>query len=135
MTDLFGIDDANNNIVAHLDDDVLYEKDYWPGDLVELCDVIRAQMKREGVEDESAYRMMERVLLGMSFLCGGRNYYLPNGQRIRNALRDKRIYDEFNGRNQRELSRRYKLCEQKIYSVIRAQRNLHRNRAQPDLLH
>ena len=130
MNDMFGIDDDNNNILANLDDDVLYEKSYWPGDLVELCDVIRAQMKREGVEDESAYRMMERVLLGMSFLCGGRNYYLPNSQRVRNALRDKRIYDSFNGRNHRELACRYKLCEQKIYSVINAQRKLHKHTLQ-----
>lgn len=133
MDDLFGIDDKNNDIMAHLDNDALHQKHYWPGDLVELSEVIRAMLQREGVEDEATYRMMERVLLGMSFLCGGRNYYLPKGERIKNALRDKRIYDQFKGNNHRELARQFRLSEQKIYEVIREQLQLHRSRVQHTL--
>ena len=133
MDDLFGIDDQNNDIMAHLDDDALHQKHYWPGDLVELAEVIRSQLKREGVEDETIYRQTERVLLAMSFLCGGRNYYLPKGNRIKNALRDKRIYDQFEGNNHRELARQFRLSEQKIYEVIRVQMQLHRSRVQHTL--
>ena len=133
MEDLFGIDDQNNDIMAHLDDDALHQKHYWPGDLVELAEVIRSQLKREGVEDETIYRQTERVLLAMSFLCGGRNYYLPKGNRIKNALRDKRIYDQFEGNNHRELARQFRLSEQKIYEVIRVQLQLHRSRVQHTL--
>lgn len=133
MADLFGIDSENNDIMAHLHDEALHQKHYWPGDLVELAEVIRAQLKHEGVDDEAIYQQVERVLLAMSFLCGGRNYYLPKGDRIKNALRDKRIYDAFAGNNHRELSRQYKLSEQKIYEVIRAQTQLHRSRIQHNL--
>lgn len=133
MNDLFGIDDQNNDIMAHLDDDALHQKHYWPGDLVELAEVIRSQLKREGVADETIYRQTERILLAMSFLCGGRNYYLPKGERIKNALRDKKIYDAFNGNNHRELARQFRLSEQKIYEVIRVQMQLHRSRVQHNL--
>ena len=133
MEDLFGIDDKNNDIMAHLDNEALHQKHYWPGDLVELAEVIRAQLKREGVEDEAIYQQAERVLLAMSFLCGGRNYYLPKGERIKNALRDKRIYDQFKGNNHRELARQFRLSEQKIYEVIREQMQLHRSRVQHNL--
>ena len=132
MDDLFPID-QNNDILANLDNDVLHQKNYWPGDLVELAEVIRSQLRRDGVDDESIYRQMDRVLLAMSFLCGGRNYYLPKGDRIKNALRDKQVYDAFNGHNVRELSSRFKLSEVKIYNVIREQRQLHRDRVQPNL--
>ncbi|WP_299734031.1 Mor transcription activator family protein [uncultured Endozoicomonas sp.] len=133
MDDLFGIDDQNNDIMAHLDNDALHQKHYWPGDLVELADVIRAQLKREGVDDEAIYRQAERVLLAMAFLCGGRNYYLPKGERIKNALRNKRIYDAFKGNNHRDLARQFRLSEQKIYEVLREQMQLHRNRVQHNL--
>ena len=133
MSDLFGVDDENNDILGHLNDEALHQKHYWPGDLVELSEVIRAQMKREGIDDESTYQMMERVLLAMAFMCGGRNYYLPKSDRIKNALRDKRIYDAFTGRNHKELARLFRLSEQKIYEVIREQTQLHRDRIQHNL--
>lgn len=133
MSDLFGLDDENNNILANLDNDALHIKSNWPGDLVELSDVIRQQLKREGVEDEQIYRQMDRVLLAMSFLGGGRGYYLPKGDRIKNAVRDKRIYDSFNGSNIHELVRKFALSEQKIYNVIREQRALHLRRVQHNL--
>ena len=132
MDDLFGIDD-NNDMMVHLNNDALHEKHYWPRDLVELSEVIRAQLKREQVDDEQIYRQIDRILLAMSFLCGGRNYYLPKGERIKNALRDKQIYDAFTGNNHRELARQFRLSEQKIYDVIRRQLQLHRARVQPPL--
>ncbi|OED44057.1 hypothetical protein ACH42_08430 [Endozoicomonas sp. (ex Bugula neritina AB1)] len=133
MDDLFGVDDKNNDIMAHLDDEVLLEKHSWPGDLVELADIIQSQLKREGVDDEAIYQQIERVLLAMAFLAGGRNYYLPKSGRIKKALRDKRIYDRFSGRNHRELARQYQLSEQMIYEVIREQAQLHRKRVQHNL--
>lgn len=132
--DLFGDGvDERNDLLAHLDDEVLHDQHLWPRDLVELAEVIRAQLQREGVEDEAMYRQAERVLLAMAFLCGGRSYYLPKGERIKKALRDKRLYDEFDGRNVRSLASRYDLSEQKVYDVIRRQRWLHVNRVQPSL--
>ncbi|KEQ19186.1 Mor transcription activator family protein [Endozoicomonas numazuensis] len=130
--DLFGLDHTND-ILGHLDDEALHQKHLWPGDLVELAEVIRAQLLREEVKDDALYLQMERVLLAMSFLCGGRNYYLPKGERIKKALRDKRIYDEFDGKNIRGLSNHYKLSEQKVYEVVREQRQLHKNRIQHNL--
>ena len=133
MDDLFGLDDKNNDILGHLDDEALHEKHAWPGDLVELSEVIRAQLKREGVKDDKVYRQMERVLLAMSFLCGGRNFYLPRGKYIKIALRNKRIYDSFNGKNVNELGRQFNLTPQQIYGVLRKQRQLHRDRIQHNL--
>lgn len=132
---LFGehLTDSDQDLLNHLDEEALHDKHYWPGDLLELSEVIHAQLKREGVEDENCYRQIERVLLAMSFLCGGRNYYLPKGERIKNALRNKRVYDEFTGRNVRELASRYHLSEVKIYQILREQRQLLRDRVQPGL--
>lgn len=132
--DLFGIDDENNDILAHLNDDALHEKSYWPRDLVELSQVIQAQLRREGIaEGDEQYRLMDRLLLAMSFMAGGRGFYLPQGDRIKKALLYKRIYDQFDGHNHLELGKKYKLSEQRIYQIIREQRQLHRQRLQPGL--
>lgn len=128
--DMLGLDTVGNDILAHLDDDTLHQKSNWPGDLVELSEVARTILKDEGEEDEHTYRQIDRVVLAISFLCGGRTYYLPKGDRIRNALRDKRIYDRYDGHNIHALCREFKLTEQKLYDVIREQRQLHIQRVQ-----
>ena len=128
--DMLGLDSEGNDILAHLDDDTLHQKSNWPGDLVELSEVARNILEEEGEEEEHTYRQIERVLLAIAFMCGGRTYYLPKGERIRNALRDKRIYDRFDGRNIHTLCREFKLTEQKLYDVIREQRQLHIQRVQ-----
>ena len=133
MDDLFGIDSENNDILAHLDDDAFHQKHYWPADLVELSDIIRAQLQREGLKDDDLYRQIDRVILALAFMAGGRGFYLPQAERVKKALLYKRVYDEFDGRNQSELGRKYKLSEQRVYQIIKEQRQLHRSRIQHNL--
>ena len=130
MNDLFDINGRDNTILEHLDDDEVFEKKNWAKGLNELSDTIRVQLRREGMkDDEETWRMIERVLLAMSFICGGHYFYLPSGEKIKKALRNKRIYESFKGDNILELSRIWGLTPNHIYRVISKQKKLSNNKA------
>ncbi|WP_341536404.1 Mor transcription activator family protein [Aeromonas veronii] len=64
---------------------------------------------------------------------GGRAYYIPTGDHLKAALRDRAIWDEFNGRNIDQLARKHGLSVPQTYAVVAEQRQLTRLRYQPDL--
>jgi len=132
QTDLFGID-ASQPIAAHLDDTLIQERRNWPRDLVEIADFVRGELKAAGYEGDELYLLIEKVLVGLCFRSGGRGFYLPQADRVKRALRDKRLYDAFDGRNIKALVRKYGLSEQKVYEIIREQTALHRAKVQPGL--
>ncbi|MNV53510.1 Mor transcription activator family protein [compost metagenome] len=64
---------------------------------------------------------------------GGRAYYIPTGEHLKAALRDRAIWDEFNGRNIDQLARKHGLSVPQTYAVVAEQRELTRRRNQFDL--
>ncbi|MFM5201574.1 Mor transcription activator family protein [Aeromonas caviae] len=74
-----------------------------------------------------------QVGIGASPLYGGRAYYIPTGDHLKAALRDRAIWDEFNGRNIDQLARKHGLSVPQTYAVVAEQRQLTRRRHQPDL--
>ena len=97
MDDLFGLDDENHNILAHLDDEVVVDKRLWPKDLAVLADTAMVELKAAGVTDKEARLLMEKLLVAISLRCGGRGFYLPKGDRLRKGIRDRRIFQEHDG--------------------------------------
>jgi len=49
---------------------------------------------------------------------GGQQVYFPLGIREELSARDQQIYDEFNGTNQSDLARKYKVSVQWVYKII-----------------
>lgn len=54
----------------------------------------------------------------VSLSWGGQQVYLPKDNKRRAAI----IYDEFDGNNIPELARKYSLCVQTVYKIIRKER-------------
>ncbi len=50
---------------------------------------------------------------------GGERLYIPKSDSILRNMRDKRIREEFNGYNIRELSRKYDLSTVQIRNIVR----------------
>lgn len=132
QNDLFGID-LSQPIAQHLDDHIIQERRHWPKDLVEIADFVLAELKAAGYQDAELNLLTEKILVGLCFRSGGRGFYLPQADRVKRALRDKQIYDAFNGHNIRQLVRHFELSEQKVYEVLREQRALHLGKVQPGL--
>lgn len=51
---------------------------------------------------------------------GGRNFYLGKGLRYRASLRDREMYERFNGRNYIDLAREYHLTPTRVRQIMDA---------------
>ena len=104
----------------------------WPKALAELCDVMACELIRLGIQDPDSKSRKLAVVL--AHYMGGRAYYLPTGEHLLAALRDREIFEKWLANVQIDaLAREYGLSHPQIYMVIAEQRKLHRKRHQPDL--
>lgn len=107
--------------------------DAWPSMLAELVDVLRASFQRRGRSEEEAIAEAQHAALAIGEYLGGRQIYLPRGDRLKEWLRDRAIYLEYRGVNKDELARRYGLTDRRIEQIAAEQRAVYIRRIQPDL--
>ncbi|MFQ1894857.1 Mor transcription activator family protein [Aeromonas veronii] len=105
----------------------------WPKALSELVDVLACELARGGMVPEQAKAQARKLALVQAHYMGGRAYYIPTGDHLKAALRDRAIWDEFNGRNIDQLARKHGLSVPQTYAVVAAQRELTKRRHQIDL--
>lgn len=92
----------------------------WPSTLQSLCELMRVTL--EGHAINNSVQISEALATTLSTYLGGRDIYIPNGDRLKDALRDIRIWREFKGNNLEQLSRKYGLTERRISQIITEQR-------------
>lgn len=102
----------------------------WPKALSELVDVLACELARGGMAQEQAKAQARKLALVQAHYMGGRAYYIPTGEHLKAALRDRAIWDEFNGRNIDALARKHGLSVPQTYAVIAEQRQLMKCRMQ-----
>jgi Mor family transcriptional regulator len=107
--------------------------DAWPSMLAELVDVLRASFQHRGRSEGEAIAEAQHAALAIGEYLGGRQIYLPRGDRLKEWLRDRAIYLEFKGVNKEELARRYGLTDRRIEQIAAEQRAVYIRRIQPDL--
>ena len=105
----------------------------WPKALSELVDVLACELVRGGMAQEHTKAQARKLALVQAHYMGGRAYYIPTGDHLKAALRDRAIWDEFNGRNIDQLARKHGLSVPQTYAVVAEQRELTKRRHQPDL--
>jgi Mor family transcriptional regulator len=96
----------------------LRAKAAWPRTLAELTDVLEAHFRRVQRSSSGTRADAEAVIAVIAEHLGGSTIYLPRGDSLRRALRDLRIYHEFDGRNVKDLARRHHLSTVQIRSII-----------------
>lgn len=72
-----------------------------------------------GMEDDIAEQIAVAVANRMMHAWGGQTIYLPKGMVFMTSARDYKIWQECDGRNYRELAKKYNLTLQWIYSVVK----------------
>jgi Mor family transcriptional regulator len=92
----------------------------WPSTLQSLCDVMRQTLIQHNIANVD--HISEALATSLSAYLGGRDIYIPNGERLKDALRDIRIWREFKGNNLEQLSRDYGLTERRISQIVAEQR-------------
>ena len=135
QTGLFDAEHADiGALFDHLDQIPSVElENRWPSLLVEVIEVMQAELLRQNFAEDKAKKTASKLVGVMAHYFGGKSFYLPAGDKIKEALRDAQIYQEFNGKNVPELIKKYRLSESTIYAILRNQRTLQRKRHQMDL--
>ncbi|NLR73546.1 Mor transcription activator family protein [Leeia aquatica] len=89
-------------------------------DLAEQCAL--ALVERAGVSQDKAEQLGREIADRMAAHWGGQNIYFPMGLSYKLSLRDRQIYDDFNGVNHSELARKYSVSLQWIYKIVKTVR-------------
>lgn len=105
----------------------------WPQALTDMLSVIEDAHRQRGDDDKTARTLAFIAVRALAHYHGGHIFYLPKGEQIGRALRDREIFECFNGTNVHELARQYNLNDVRIYKILAEQRKLARDRRQPDL--
>ncbi|WP_028489022.1 Mor transcription activator family protein [Thiothrix lacustris] len=105
----------------------------WPETLVQMLDGVHATLLRIGMDDERAAQVSLTIVHDHANNFGGCQYYLPKGDELKRALRDREIYRLAGKTDVAVLAQRYNLSMKQIWEIQRAQRTLHINKIQPSL--
>lgn len=57
-------------------------------------------------------------LLRLAKIIGGSNFYLPIEEGLLRPLRDKKIVEEYNGYNKRELAKKYGITSRMVQNIV-----------------
>ena len=105
----------------------------WPEILVQLLDNAARTITQCGVDAEKAEQLALEVVREQAMLFGGMQIYLPKGDDLKRALRDREIYRQAGRIDIAILARQHNLSMKQIWEIQRTQRELHIQRIQPTL--
>lgn len=128
-------DDAlPDDVLDHLGDPEIRAR--WPEALVTMMEVARLALVRELEDEQLARRLSAIAVRALAKYHGGRMFYLPKGDELDRAIRDKRMWDVYDGTRSKvlQLADEHGLTEQQTYAILNRQRAIHRKRIQPSLL-
>lgn len=111
-----------------------------PRQMAEITDLLADELAKSRPElgPEQARALAGRQMARLAREFGGGNFYLPKGDALERALRDLRLWSDFDGTiagpgGVETLARREGLTTIHVYRILAVQRDLHRARVQGDL--
>jgi Mor family transcriptional regulator len=119
------------DLLAHAGENVSADK--WPATLAEMTDLLFALYVRRGRSEADALAEAKLVVLTIAEYHGGRPVYLPRGDRLRIALRNREIFLRHHGNNGDALAREYNLTLRQVQSIVAEQHALCVRRMQGNL--
>lgn len=109
------------------------QNDRYPEVLRDVADHATMLLSRRGLSADAARELGRELAEFLREHWGGQRIYIPMGVEWELSERDRKIFSEFNGRNQLELCRKYGLSEERLRQIIRAVRAEHYRRKQRGL--
>lgn len=107
--------------------------DRWPKVLAELVDVLAAEALRRGRSPDEALQDAQASVLALANYLGGRQIYLPRGDRIASALRDRLIWCAFPRKSIEQLADEHGTSTRRIEIILAEQRAIFVRKIQPGL--
>lgn len=98
----------------------------WHVTLMEMLSAVSTAFVSRGKQKPQAEQDAQVAVEAIYSTFRGSMLYIPFSSATKRAFLHARIFAEFNGHNQQELSRRYELSVQAIYRIIKQQREINR---------
>lgn len=105
-------------------------REKWARTLAYMVDVLCATFQRAQLDEDSALDLAQRGVIALAESQGGRPIYLPRGEALRNAVRDRLIYRLANRNNIEALAQRFDVSVRRIEQIVAEQHALHLSRVQ-----
>lgn len=118
------------SVLEHIDYMVDDPVKCWPVLLHEIHTLLNLQLEKHGVDQPG---LSLTLALALGEFVGGGQIYLPRGDALIRQIRNMEIYNEFTGRNLKELAKRHHLSEKAIYEIIAKMRKIETARRQLSL--
>jgi Mor family transcriptional regulator len=133
--DLFGLPDDLEERRKLLDQAAHLPEDRWAPQLAELLAFVEALFKRRRMTPEAAFELACEVVIELAQAFGGRNMYLPRGDRLQVALRDAALWRRYSGRPEQveQFADELGVTTIHVYALLAKQRKLHVGRLQGSL--
>lgn len=105
----------------------------WPQRLADMLAVAETSLRRQGIAAEQATVLAVALVLDIAHYQGGRMFYLPQGKKLRIALKHAQAWRMWRGDNIEEIMEFLGVSDCAAYAIIGKQRDLHRSRLQRQL--
>lgn len=130
QSELFGesVEELQDCLSKLSTEDAAEVRKRWPSNLQSLALLIQTQLSNAKVNNPQG--LGEAITLAIGHYFGGRDVYIPTDQRLKAALRDIQIWQEYTGNNIELLANKFKLTERRIAEIIQHQRSVETQRRQ-----
>ena len=98
----------------------------WHTTLMDMVAAVCSAFVTEGKPAPQAEADAELAVKAIYMTFRGAQVYIPLSAATERALLHARIFAEFDGENQQELSRKYEMSVQHVYRIIKKQREINR---------
>lgn len=92
--------------------------------LISIIAHVSRSLETVGISKEESYDIAVKLSDDLRKDFGGELFYMPKGQDYDTIIKHHKIFQEFNGTNHDELSRRYGVSVQQIYRVLKKLQDL-----------
>lgn len=103
----------------------------WPSTLQSLVLLIEQELQKQQLPHSK--KAAESIVFALGHYFGGRDIYIPKDDRLKAALRDIEIWQQFTGYNLEPLALKFGLTTRRIAEIIQAQRSAETARKQRQL--
>lgn len=90
----------------------------YPELLEDLRSFLTEDLQSMGLVDRDCERIASAIIERIRTYWGGEQLYIPKGRLFDVSNRDQEIEAQFNGKNGRELRRRYSISERHLYRIV-----------------
>ncbi len=117
-----------HSLVSSCDvDNTFSGSDAWKTEVYEILKQVDEYLFDMDISAYQKEKVRSTVLLAMSFMKGNKALNVPSCKAIEAELRKKLVYRQSNGKNARQLARKYRITLQHVYRLIKAEANKRAN--------